>query len=431
MFWNTMINSVGIRSSVFSNFESAKQHHDSVKPIRGDRQQRRPLGSNRRYKHIYIIYDDLSTSVSAVLYDTKCFTVYDNGMIKVEHGGYVTPTTLNFLDAVMPAKFGRVVRRRSRMIYVEPASGREFVIPPEGIWLRADDDWGSAVLFESENLPVQNTFNSKVLSAQYEYKADRKVLNGIRAKLRPFLDTVRVMSSMNTRYSTEEICELFPEVVDAYMKKSQEDIHELETDARKRGVEIGHIRWYSPVHTAKRLIEGRVSAPTFHSYGLSTLNKLDVFSYRVNELQDTISKHVAILTLALSGDAINIRKAMTMIATNLNNPNSSHSQDWSYNVATFVEEFRANRVPQNHFRARGRIADGVFPKIDYFITDTAIENYITEIIKYYYADIVFKKVEIDKGKVPSDTNVKYVTAHNILKEYIGDIVTDLSLSPTE
>jgi hypothetical protein len=431
MYWNTMISSVGIRSSVFTNYDTAKQFYDSVKPIRGDKLGRRPLGANRRYKHLQIVHDDLSNCVSAVCYSTKCFSIFDNGMIKIEHGGYISPTTMSFLDAVVPVKYGRLTRKRGRMIYHEPSTGRQFVVPQEGIWLKADDNWSGAVLFESDDLPVQNTLNSKLLSAQHEYKADRKVLNSIRAKLKPFLDTVKVMSSMSNTYTSDELCELYPDCVDEYMRISQKEVDELIADAIERGVDLGAVRWYSPAHVGKRIIEAYVSAPTFNAYSNSFIQRLSGHSFKVTELMDSVRKHGALMELILSGDAVKMRRAMFMIATNMSNPNYKLDRPWDYDVPKFIQDFKANLVPMGHARYNGRITEGVFPNIEYTISGNSIEHYIIEIVKYFYADVVFKKVEVPSGRVPSDTNVKYVSANRVLQMYIQDTVTNLSLCPTE
>lgn len=428
MYWNTMYSSVGIRSQNFENYATAKAYHDGVKPIRGDKYSRRPLGTNRRYKHMHIISDDLNDSVSAVLYNTKCVTLFDNGMIKISHDDYVTPTTLNFIEAVMPSKFGKVTRKRGRLIYHEPMSGRKFVVPSTGIWLMADKDWASAVVYEDID-HRKAPLNSVALAPQYEYKADRVVLNKLRAQMRSFLNTVKVMSSMSTSYSIQEIAEYFPEVVDEYMRRVGGAITEVKAELEE-DKEVLSRRWLSPSYVIRQIVADHVGLPTFYAYSSGNLRHLEGYksSTTLEDLKQKLKQHLTLLKYVTSDDANEYRKAMIQIATNHANENYIMENAFGYRFEDFFYDWQ-NGEPKYHVKARGRIVEGVVPDITYGMSGSAVENYITEIIKYLYADVVFKEVEVAKGTVPSDTNKKYIVANRAIKPYLEDTVTELSLSP--
>lgn len=435
MYWNTMLSSVGIRTANFASFESAKKHHDSIKPIRGDRLDRRPIGTNRRYKHMHIVYDNLSHSVSAILYSTKCVTLFDNGLIKIEHDDYITPTTVSFIEAVLPSQFGKVYKKRRRMIYAEPMSGREFVVPDEGIWLKADENWSGATVFEGEH----THFNEKILSRQYEYRADRTVLNGIRAKLRPFLDAVKVMNSMSTQYTSGEMADYFPEVVDAYMLKVNLEIAEAQEELAKCNndeevVKYLGSRWVSCRSMMNDIVISTVSMPSFQNYmsvvtyGVPKHAGSPTEVYMRKECKQTVAKHINLMSEIMSGDSTLMRKAMIRIAMNVSNNDCKYQNGWGNSLALFLQDWEKGE-PEHHINARGTIAEGKIPDFSYYMSAQAMENYLTEVIKYFYADIIFRKVEVQSGVVPSDLNLKYVKVNRIISSLLEDNVTVKSLCP--
>jgi hypothetical protein len=56
------------------------------------------------------------------------------------------------------------------------------------------------------------------------------------------------------------------------------------------------------------------------------------------------------------------------------------------------------------------------------VSGTTVENYIIDVIKYVYADLIFKKVEVSQGVLPSTLNEKYVLCNKYLVEQ-EDIIT--------
>jgi hypothetical protein len=62
------------------------------------------------------------------------------------------------------------------------------------------------------------------------------------------------------------------------------------------------------------------------------------------------------------------------------------------------------------------------PELEWRVSGTTIENYIIDVIKYVYADLIFKKVEVSQGVLPSTLNEKYVLCNKYLVEQ-EDIIT--------
>ena len=102
-------------------------------------------------------------------------------------------------------------------------------------------------------------------------------------------------------------------------------------------------------------------------------------------------------------DATVIRKAIIGIATN---PNAygHYRGGWGTNGDEHMVE------------AQGTIASMKVPELFYEQTKESIENYFTDALKYLYADIIFKKVEVPSGVIPKSVNEKYVVVNRFLLE---------------
>jgi hypothetical protein len=78
--------------------------------------------------------------------------------------------------------------------------------------------------------------------------------------------------------------------------------------------------------------------------------------------------------------------------------------------------------------ANAHVGDDIIevPKTAYQVPASAIENYVIELIKYLYADVVFKKEEVPLGVLPSVQNMKYIRTH----EYLVSNTPLLTARPT-
>ena len=83
-------------------YAAAKQHYESIKPIRG-KPYIRPIGY-REKQHMRIT-EDMMDGVhyyAAVLYNTECVRWFEDGRIQVRTDGYTTQSTSKFIAAVSP-----------------------------------------------------------------------------------------------------------------------------------------------------------------------------------------------------------------------------------------------------------------------------------------------------------------------------------------
>ena len=411
MAWNTFMASAGIDHRHFVDYETVLSHYDNVKPIRGRTPEVRPLGRNRKYTQCRIIHNALVDSVSAVLYDTECVTIFDNGLVRLNRGHWVSPSTANFMDAVLPPKFGSIRLDRRRIIYTT-VTNEQYVVPEQGLMLQAvinpeTKEWETLEVIQ-DKLPENNLF---------EYKADRKVLNTIRKHMKPFFDAVFVMSSMSSTYTIDEIAELFPDVITKYVDDKND--HEEKMRRKEAGEEEykNYSGYFYDSHTLRHLIISNVGAPR-----LDLLSGLGDAVKRLDGKTSVISTGYKAAIFADFGastlmqyikdactttDAETIRKMMVAIACNGSNYGVERD---SLNGSS-----RSHTIPT-------LFGDVEVPNLAFIFTQSQFDTYMTDIIKYIYADEVFKEVEVPRGTLPSQSNMKYIYAN---KYFVNeqDIVT--------
>lgn len=411
MSWNTFVSSAGIRGdSIFTNYESALNHYDNVKPIRGRQGDQRPLGRNRTtYSHCQVRHNPLVDSVSAVLYDTECVTIFDNGLIKLHRGSWVSPSTANFIEACLPSKFGTVRLSRRRIIYTSPTK-QEYVIPENGLMLQVNINsetrvWESADVIK-ENLPTTQLF---------EYKADRKVMNAIRKNIKPFLDAVFVMSSMSTEYGIEEIAQFYPQVIDGFIKEKNEHNEKMRLKEAGDEAHKNYYGYFYDTHIIRSLVGSYVGAPrlSFLSSLAETIkarggDTTGISSgYRFGKHTDFGAEAFMELVRNLfKDDAETVRRVMLSVVCN--------EANYGYDMS--------NRGGKDKLKVPTLFGEVEVPNMVYDMNGVGMENFIIDVIKYLYADLIFKKTEVPQGTLPSLTNEKYVLANQyLIKEQ--DIVT--------
>lgn len=397
MGWTVFLNSAGIRASHFENYESAIKHFNNTTPIRGRTPELRPLGGNRKFTHCTILHDPLTDGVSANLYGTPCVTIYPDNTLRIAIGGWASFSTINFINAVLPSRFGGVYLSKGRVVYIDKQGGN-YIVPTKGILLRINQGGktGAEVIPDEINPPP----------TQYEYIADRKVMNRIRKQIQPFLDAVRVMSSMSTEYTIQEIAEYFPEAISLYADKVNE--HNRKMKLQKEGDKSvqGYYGYFNEGATMRESVSRLVSANLLY-----TLQNLNYISDGKAQLTRFLGMIETMITTSREPDnpdtkarnAESIRKLMIQVATN----------DFTYGKVL------DSAAKVNINTAFGEVA---VPNLTWYTSASCVENYLISVIKYVYADIVFKKVEVPQGVLPSTTNQKYVDANKHLVEQ-GDIVT--------
>lgn len=183
------------------NYEKAKQHFDTVVPIRGRNPEVRPLGSIRRYtwyqvkKNQRVISDGFLgqyiTTYSCNLYGSDCVEFYPDGKVAIRSKGWHTPTTIAFINYVTQS-FGHIESVSGKWYWKQTHNGKMFPISrgrDDELILKPDADG---------RMEVDNPVVEK------KYAVNRKAMNAVRKKYDFFRDYCTVMLSMNPNINKEE-----------------------------------------------------------------------------------------------------------------------------------------------------------------------------------------------------------------------------------
>lgn len=163
-----------------SSFAQAEEAYNEVKPIKGKDGDIRPLGDRRKQHYrIVKINDD---AYACRLYNTDVATYYRDGKVKIDFGGWDTPTTRGFLERVLPAGWNMIRHNTSTHL--------------TKMYPRTSDELASNHYYIIGNAPVYiDTNNDEVTGYQ---KPTKTVVNRADSKARreryaPFLQFAKTM----------------------------------------------------------------------------------------------------------------------------------------------------------------------------------------------------------------------------------------------
>ena len=121
-----------------NNYKDAEERYNSIKPIRGNADDIRPLGT-RRYKHIRIEKhngfggsEGVQTIYCVVLYDTRILTFYPDNTKLLHNGGWGTGTTQGVLNEVLPYGLSITTPRNMRLQISRNGHAGTYKIPKIG-----------------------------------------------------------------------------------------------------------------------------------------------------------------------------------------------------------------------------------------------------------------------------------------------------------
>ena len=118
------------------NYKKAEERYNSIKPIRGNADDIRPLGT-RRYTYIRIAKDQDTYQV--ILYKTAVLTFYPDDTKLLHHGSWPTGTTAGVLDEVLPYGLSITTPRNMRLQISRTNHQGTYKLPTDG--LKLDANW--------------------------------------------------------------------------------------------------------------------------------------------------------------------------------------------------------------------------------------------------------------------------------------------------
>jgi len=209
-----------------------------------------------------------------------------------------------------------------------------------------------------------------------------------------------------------EIAYFYPHAIDDYVGQVNE--HKAKLHAKEAGdpAQASYYGYFYGSYTLRNLIEKHVGAPS--------LANLSHLAENMKRTGDT-SKHTnAPYGTAEYKDGYNTEDYLSIIA-NLFSDNAETVRKMMLRVVTngthYAKEIRDTQVSVDTMFGKVDL-----PALEWTLAGSSIENYIVDVIKYVYADLIFKKVEVPQGVLPSTQNEKYVLCNKYLVEQ-EDIVT--------
>jgi hypothetical protein len=189
------------RIPALENYAQAREHYQTVVPIRGRNPIVKPLGKSRRFTWFTINEKQTvlpeSTDILGtyeVSYALRCWQAdlvefFSNGDIMVRQSNWHSPTTMGFLTFSIKA-FGAIVSKRGKW-YFQNLKGESFVMPSEMLLKKSDDGF----------------YRPKEEVVEMRYRLSRKAMNSIRKKYKRFIEYGKNALSIEPTVTRLEVAE--------------------------------------------------------------------------------------------------------------------------------------------------------------------------------------------------------------------------------
>lgn len=203
-------NSAGLKP--IGSFKEAKHKYEDTTPIRGRKEDVRPLGSNRRYSEHRIIKNMKSVeeegnpigkwveSYTARLYRTDCVEWNSDGSIEVGTGGYRSPTTQSFINYTLQNRLGTIHSFNGKWYFRNYKDSMDYFIDANDARTLRFEPTGNMV---QTNGGMMNAYDVVNPVQEYRYKANRKALNALRKRYKSFIEYGTNMLLMSPQVDTE------------------------------------------------------------------------------------------------------------------------------------------------------------------------------------------------------------------------------------
>ena len=195
-------NTAGVKQ--LASYQEAKLKFDHTVPIRGRREECRPLGSQRHHndrtikKNWKSVEDDAVgqwvVTYSANVWGTDRVEWYPDGKLWIGTGGYSNPTINATINYSISSTYGELYSYNGKP-YFKTKDGKSYVVTHEGLMLEQTGEG------EHGKVKLMRPINPK---QEHKYRANRKAMNAIRKRYAKFIQYGTAMFSIDTTLPEKE-----------------------------------------------------------------------------------------------------------------------------------------------------------------------------------------------------------------------------------
>jgi hypothetical protein len=186
------------------SYQEAKNKFDNTAPIRGRKEECRPLGRARRFtdrtiKKNWRAVDDGGVGQWVVTYSADVWgrdrvEWFPDGKVWLGTGGYSNPTINGTINYSVSSTFGELYSFNGKP-YFKTKDGKSYVMTTEGMMLEPIGEG------EHGKVKIMRPINPK---QEYKYRANRKAMNQVRKRYAKFIDYGKAMFSIDTKLPEKE-----------------------------------------------------------------------------------------------------------------------------------------------------------------------------------------------------------------------------------
>ena len=199
-------NSAGVKQ--LASYEQAKIKFDNTRPIRGRKDECRPLGSERRFtdrtikKNWRVVEDDAVgqwvVTYSADVWGKDRVEWFPDGKVWLGTGGYSNPTINSTINYSVSNTYGEIASFNGKP-YFRTKDGKAYYMPYAGLMLEPT----------GEEVSTYGGVMAKVMRPtnpiqEYKYKANRKAMNAVRKRYAKFIEYGTAMLLIDNRLPPKE-----------------------------------------------------------------------------------------------------------------------------------------------------------------------------------------------------------------------------------
>jgi hypothetical protein len=195
-------NTAGVKQ--LASYGQAKVKFDNTTPIRGRKEECRPLGSQRQHsdrtiKKNWRSVDDGGVGQWVVTYSANVWgrdrvEWFPDGNIWLGTGGYSNPTINATINYSISSTYGELYSFNGKP-YFKTKDGKSYLMTDAGLMLEPIGEG------EHGKVKIMRPLNPK---QEHKYRANRKAMNQVRKRYAKFIDYGKAMFSIDTKLPERE-----------------------------------------------------------------------------------------------------------------------------------------------------------------------------------------------------------------------------------